>query len=210
MLHNLHTRRKGIFNAALFPSGQVPARVPRAAGPSCIAATWYLLCGEMIRPHTAHNAVSARIRSNVQRSTRAYPFGSAASAGSRRGGPGFASGRSRRSAHASVRRNAKAIRVQHTLGGRRVSARGVGRVVGADCSAPRPAAIRWAAPDPMEATNFEAAGQDDVVVEARRRLVVGVVVVPKADVERHGREYSARQTAPLSSPKPKSPKRPAG
>jgi hypothetical protein len=32
-------------------------------------------------------------------------------------------------------------------------ARGVGRVVGADFSAPRPAAFRWAAPDPMEAAN---------------------------------------------------------
>jgi hypothetical protein len=27
----------------------------------------------------------------------------------------------------------------------------------------------------MEAANFEAAGQDDVVIEARRPLVVGVV-----------------------------------
>jgi len=35
----------------------------------------------------------------------------------------------------------------------------------------------------MEAANFEAAGQDDVVIEARRPLVVGVVVLPKANME---------------------------
>ena len=48
------------------------------------------------------------------------------------------------------------------------------------------------APLPIrEAANFEAAGQDDVVIEARRRLVMGVVVVPKADMEGHGDECSA-------------------
>ena len=67
-------------------------------------------------------------------------------------------------------------------------ARGVGRVVGADFSAPRQAAFRWAAPDPMEAANFETAGQNDVIVDARRRLVVAVVVVPKADMERHAQQ----------------------
>ncbi len=43
----------------------------------------------------------------------------------------------------------------------------------------------------MEAANFEAAGQDDVVIEARRPLVVGVVVLPKANMERHRDEFSA-------------------
>ena len=54
----------------------------------------------------------------------------------------------------------------------------------------------------MEAANFEAAAQDNVMIEARRPLVVGVVVVPKADIERHGGKCSAgddrAQTGPQS------------
>jgi hypothetical protein len=61
----------------------------------------------------------------------------------------------------------------------------------------------------MEAANFEAAGKDDVVIEARRWLVGGLVVVPKADIEWHGREYSARPDSPAAFAQP-SPKRPAG
>jgi hypothetical protein len=43
----------------------------------------------------------------------------------------------------------------------------------------------------MEAAHFETAGQDDVVAEERRRLIVGAAVVPKTDMERHGDMCSA-------------------
>jgi S1-C subfamily serine protease len=46
--------------------------------------------------------------------------------------------------------------------------------------------------DVLPCSPADAAGQDDVVIEARRRLVVGVVVVPKPDIERHGGECTQR------------------
>jgi hypothetical protein len=46
-----------------------------------------------------------------------------------------------------------------------------------------------------QAANFEAAGQDDVVIEACRRLVVGVVVVPKAGIQRAWRSVAGATIA---------------
>ena len=73
--------------------------------------------------------------------------------GSRRGGPGFASGRSRRSARASIAQ----------------------AVAGAEARAPRPAPLARSGRDAMEAADFERSAQDNEGV-GLRPLPIGIVV----------------------------------